>query len=592
VTESRWADAATAAALLALAPAALGGAVVRAAPGPVRDRWMALFREALPPGAPVRRIPLSVGDERLLGGIDLAATLRAGRPVAERGILAEADGGAVLLAMAERLSAASAARLTGMLDQGTVVLARDGLAATSPARVGVIALDEGMADDERPPPALLDRLALHLDLTGLGLGDTSDPLGGSADIAAARARLGRVTAGEDAMVALCATALALGIDSLRAPLLALRVACAAAALAGREAVDEADVALAGRLVLAPRATVLPSAAPSPEPSDTPPDPGDSADASDAEARDVETRDVETRDAPLDDIVLDAAEAAIPAGLLALLKSGAAPRARTPGRSGALVKSGVRGRPAGIRRGEPRGGNRLNLMETLRAAAPWQRLRERTGTRIAVRPEDFRVTRFRPRMQTTTVFVVDASGSAALHRLAEAKGAVELLLADCYVRRDRVAVLAFRGAGAELLLPPTRSLVRAKRGLAGLPGGGGTPLAAAIDAAVLLADGVRRRGETPSIVLLTDGRANIARDGTPGRQRAEADALLAARQARAAGLASLLVDTSPRPRPEGRALADAMGALYLPLPYADSGAVSRAVQATDLRARHASASRPP
>jgi magnesium chelatase subunit D len=116
--------------------------------------------------------------------------------------------------------------------------------------------------------------------------------------------------------------------------------------------------------------------------------------------------------------------------------------------------------------------------------------------VEVRRDDFRVGRFEQRSQSTTIFVVDASGSSAFNRLAEAKGAVELLLADCYVRRDRVALLAFRGRGAELLLPPTRSLVRAKRSLAGLPGGGGTPLAAGIDAAAALADAVRRRGETP------------------------------------------------------------------------------------------------
>ena len=101
------------------------------------------------------------------------------------------------------------------------------------------------------------------------------------------------------------------------------------------------------------------------------------------------------------------------------------------------------------------------------------------------------------------------GSSALHRLAEAKGAVELLLADCYVRRDSVAVLAFRGRSAELLLPPTRSLVRAKRSLAELPGGGGTPLAAGIDAARELAFAVRRRGDTAVVVVLSDGRANLA-----------------------------------------------------------------------------------
>ena len=115
-------------------------------------------------------------------------------------------------------------------------------------------------------------------------------------------------------------------------------------------------------------------------------------------------------------------------------------------------------------------------------------------------------------ETTTIFVVDASGSAALHRLAEAKGAVELLLADCYIRRDQVALIAFRGSAAELLLPPTRSLARAKRSLAGLPGGGGTPLAAGLDAAFALSDSIRRKGQTPTVIVLTDGRANIARDG--------------------------------------------------------------------------------
>jgi magnesium chelatase subunit D len=127
-------------------------------------------------------------------------------------------------------------------------------------------------------------------------------------------------------------------------------------------------------------------------------------------------------------------------------------------------------------GDPRSGARLDLMATLRTAAPWQRLRGPApgGARLRVQADDFRVVRFRQRAQSVTVFVVDASGSAALYRLAEAKGAVELLLADCYVRRDEVAMIAFRGDMAELLLPPTRSLVRAKRSLSALPGGGGTP----------------------------------------------------------------------------------------------------------------------
>ncbi|TVQ85178.1 MAG: VWA domain-containing protein, partial [Chromatiaceae bacterium] len=212
------------------------------------------------------------------------------------------------------------------------------------------------------------------------------------------------------------------------------------------------------------------------------------------------------------------------------------------------------------------------------AGSHQRRSAGDGVRVEVRHDDFRVTRYRQRSETTTIFVVDASGSAALHRLAEAKGAVELLLADCYVRRDRVAMVAFRGPSAELLLPPTRSLVRAKRGLAGLPGGGGTPLAAGIDAAIELADGVRRRGGTPVIVLLTDGRANVNRAGIGGRAQATEDALSAARALRAVDLKALVVDMSPRPRPEAETLAREMGAVYLPLPHADASALSGAVKA--------------
>ncbi|MGB0514424.1 MAG: VWA domain-containing protein, partial [Wenzhouxiangellaceae bacterium] len=199
-------------------------------------------------------------------------------------------------------------------------------------------------------------------------------------------------------------------------------------------------------------------------------------------------------------------------------------------------------------------------------------------RVQVRSDDFRVTRFKSRRETTTIFVVDASGSAALHRLAEAKGAVELLLADCYVRRDRVALISFRGARAELLLPPTRSLVQAKRRLTELPGGGGTPLASGLECAFELSDGELRRGSTPVIVLLTDGRANVAADGRPGRERAHLDALTAGRRLRATGMTVLMIDTSPRPRPLGEELAVAMGARYLPLPHADAAHLSAAVRA--------------
>ena len=636
--DPRWADALTAAALLAVDPAGLGGALLRARAGPQREQWLARLQASLPAGMPLRRVPLHIADERLLGGLDLSATLQAGRPVAQRGLLAEADGGLVLLAMAERVTGATAARLAAVLDRGEVLMARDGLSLRQPARIGLVALDEGLDDDEQAPAALADRLAFHLALDELPARAPEGPALTAADIAAARARLPQVASGDDTAAALCQAAAALGVASLRAPWLALRAACAVAALQGHDQVDADDAALAARLVLAPRATQWPAPSAEPAPDDHDQDSADdraplpappatqdetspppTGSATEPSATPPPTTEPPAdpdppaaADTPLETRVLEAALSALPPHLLARLKAGLGPRSANAsgGRSGALQAGGLRGRPLGPRRGELRGGARLDLIATLRAAAPWQGLRRReaaahaappaaatsappatalaaptTDPRVRVRPEDFHIARRAQRRETTTVFVVDASGSSALHRLAEAKGAVELLLADCYVRRDRVALLAFRGSGAELVLPPTRSLVRAKRALAGLPGGGGTPLAHALDATATLAGAIQRRGGTPLLVLLTDGRANIGRNGLGGREQALADALASARRLRLLGLGALLVDTSPgaaRAGPAGapsaaRLVADALAALYLPLPQVDAARLSQVVK---------------
>jgi magnesium chelatase subunit D len=582
-----WSDAVLAAALFAVDPAGTGGISVRSPAGPVRDQWLASLRAALPQGAPWCRLPVHTSDGRLLGGLDLAATLRAGRPVAERGLLSAADGGVLVAAMAERMSSVTAAHLVAAIDSGEVLLERDGLAMRIPARFGVIALDEGVAADEVPPAALLDRLAFHVDLTPVGPRDMADAALDAESVAAARLLAPDVELGDDLLESLCAAALALGIGSVRAVLQAIRVARAAAALGGRNAVALEDATLAGRLVFASRATMLPAEEP---PADAEPPEQDEQPTNDSTSDDEPDDDpADDLDRPLDDTVLAAIAASLPPGLLASLRAAGAPRrpASSVGRSGTLQQARLRGRPAGIRRGDPRTGARLNVIETLRAAAPWQPLRRRARVepnassrsvrpRIEIRHDDFRITRFRQRTQTTTLFVVDASGSSALHRLGEAKGAVELLLADCYVRRDRVALIAFRGRTAELLLPPTRSLVRAKRSLAALPGGGGTPLATGIDAATELGESLKRRGDTPLLVFLCDGGANIARDGSPGRERAADDAIAAAHRLQAAGLAALVIDTSPRTHPLAQRLAREMGGRYLPLPRADAMALSRAV----------------
>ena len=613
-------DAVLAAALCAVDPVGLGGVALRAGASELRDDWLALVKSLLPSGTPMLRVPHHASDAALLGGLDLAATLEAGRPVAQRGLLARADGGLLVLAMAERCSSNVAAHLSAGLDSQMVQLQREGLSSQASARFGLIALDEGQTDDERLPTTLLDRLAFWLPLAPADA-EEEIPAFQATEIARARATLSAVHMPDAVVQALCAAAMAYGVASLRAPLMAVRTARALAAIAGLTEADDSHATLAARLVLAPRATQLPAATRNPEDVEDPSEPPKEQPADDAPAEeeapplpendtqngtedDAEVPPDDTPPPPIDpqaleDKLMKAMQAALPPGLLAALQLGQQrqAQAKAAGTAGAQQKHAQRGRPVGTRRAEPRGGARLHLLDTLRAAAPWQRLRRRPSTtlstspdvpakRIEVRREDFHVRRFRQHRPTTTVFVVDASGSAALHRLAEAKGAVELLLAECYVRRDKVAVIAFRGAGTELLLPPTRSLARAKRSLAALPGGGGTPLALGIAAATELATQLARQGDSPLVVLLTDGRANIAANGKPGRSQATADALQAAVGFQSQRISALLIDTSPQPSEAAKLLADAMGASYVPLPYAGAEGLSRAVALAAAPAAHA------
>ena len=295
---------------------------------------------------------------------------------------------------------------------------------------------------------------------------------------------------------------------------------------------------------------------------------------------------------LEDLLVEAAAAAIPADLLAQLAKGNAPRRGASG-TGQKRKAGLRGKPLGARPGMPRGGARLALIDTLRAAVPWQAIRRKELGReaganadapilmspIQIRKEDLRIRRFEEKAARVTIFAVDASGSAAAARLAEAKGAVELMLAQAYVTRSEVALVAFRGDTAELLLPPTRSLTRARRALAELPGGGGTPIAMGLNAAREVAHAATSKGRTPSLVILTDGRANLDAAGQPGRKQAGEDAEAAAKAIARAGIDALVVDISARPAHEGPALAAAMQARYLALPRADATALHKAISAS-------------
>ena len=556
----QWARLGGALALLAIDPGGLGGIWLRARSGPVREGALAAMA-VLP--LPVRRLHCGIADEQLFGGVDLAATLGEGRLVTRAGLLA--DPGTLLLPMAERCPAGLAARLSGALDAQVHAL---------------IALDEGAAPDEGLPSSLADRLAFHLDLGGLRWRECPTLLFDAQDLHTARARLPDVRLPDHAAEDLVSVALRLGIDSLRAPLLAGRAARAEAALAGREVASVEDLTRAVELILVPRATQMPaeevddeSPPPEPEP-EAPEPPPDSDDAGDSD------------DGPAEipqEVLLEAARALLPPDLLE--RMGAMKAARTSAGSGAggARKGNRRGKPLPSRPGRPSGEARVDLVATLRNAAPWQPMRRASAVDpdrpLHIRMGDIRLRRFEEKSDRLLIFAVDASGSAAFSRLAEAKGAVELLLAEAYARRDHVALVAFRGTEAELLLPPTRSLVQTKRRLAALPGGGGTPLAAGLRAALQVALQARGRGMTPTVALLTDGRANIALDGAPNRARAADDAGAMARALRMQGVPAIVIDMGARPEPALRKLAAEMSGPYLALPRADAGRLSAAVAAS-------------
>ena len=581
-----WDDAALIVRLLACDPFGVGGVVLRGRPGPVRDRVCAWIGDALESEAARVKIPCHVSEDRLLGGIALAETLASGTVVREAGLLSRAHGGIATLAMAERMDATIAAHLCAALDRGELAVEREGSSSSTPCRLGVVVLDEGI-DDERLAAPLRDRLAFSIDLDGLDPRMLDElPQAGFADELGSMTMKEPVALDDEAIDALVRVAASVGVDSTRAVLLAGRVAAIHAALDGRGSVSPEDLEVAARLVIGPRARWIPApeqdeaeakseveeqeAQTEPRPEG---EPGCAAETEDESERD----DVGPR---LDEIVLEAVKSAMPDGLLDAMnvtgdgRKGAVDR----GRAGASERSVESGRPAGTLARMPQPGNRLAVLDTLRAAAPWQRLRGGgRGRGLRIYREDFRVRRFVRRKESCVIFAVDASGSAALQRLAEAKGAVEHVLADCYVRRDHVALIAFRGTQASVVLPPTRSLARVRRELSALAGGGTTPLASGIDAALSLADDARKRGRTPLLVVMTDGRGNVTREGEASVARAREEALESSRRVRGTGIPTLLLDTGPRARPRVRTLANEMNARYLPLPRLDAAGVSRQVQ---------------
>lgn len=572
---SLWRDAQLAAAVIAVTGYQCGGVRVSAQPGPVRDFWVAMLEDLQQ--APTRKIPPSTATDRLLGGMDITESIRLGKPVLATGVLSECHQRTVVMPMAERLPKEYSGHWCAALDFGKINVARDGLTSTTNAAITLIALDEGI-DEEAPPAALLERLALNIHLDPISIHGVDDTAFSPSDIVRVRNQISLHPANDATIKLLAELAASLGVHSTRSLLFSVTVCRAIALLLELPETHEDVIASVIRLVLLPRATQLPQQeAPEPPMEEQQPE---TTEENESKAQPT---------APPGDTeeMVQAATATLPPEVLTMLLSRAErsrQRQNKAGSAGHLSQDKQRGRPVGVRRGDIKRGHRVDIPATLRTAAPFQSARARWDNSnnskrgLYIEPADIRVKRFEQRKSSVMIFVVDASGSSAYQRMAEAKGAIELILADCYSHRTEVALIAFKGESAELLLPPTRSLVRAKRTLAQLPGGGGTPMGAALQAMHELAMSVAASGATPSFILLTDGAANVARDGTKSRSAGTEDAINAAKAVAGADYRGILIDTAIRPSSRAHDLATALDAVYLPLPNASAESINDSVRA--------------
>ena len=584
----------------------------------------AFVHEHVDPVIPFVQISLGVSDDRLIGGLDLDAALSGTGRRLRRGLLAEADGGYLFVDDLPLLDDRALSAITAALEGEAVICEREGMSSCEPTRFALLAT--AVPSERGAPEWVADRVAFLIGAEFRGDADTAVALVSRIEafsrsperfareyrereealgrqVATARLLHPLIEPGPLLLTELVEKGIALNVPGNRADIFAAKAARAHAALRGSRVVEEVDLTFAVATVLAPRAMSVPD---EPEPSDDPesppmpPSPGEGEE----ERRESAGRGVEEGEGGPGEMEAegmagdasgspDADESRLYEGidfdapLPKLAEFFAETRRSSTAGSRGSAEQWRRGRHTRSVVAEHRG-KTIAVGATLRAAAPHQGERRKEGEpRVIVRREDLRVKRFRERAGTLFIFCVDASGSMAANRMREAKGAVTRLLAEAYVHRDTVALIAFRGGDAELLLPPTGSVERAKRSLDILPTGGGTPLASALMKAYGLAMAARRRGvEQTLVVLLTDGRANVPMTESAAgmimeirRRHVRSELEQVAASYRREGVKALVVDTRPRfgEASEAVRLAEMLAAKYYFLPEIDASSLAGVIK---------------
>ena len=430
----------------------------------------------------------------------------------------------------------------------------------------VLAFDDGYRKSDVTQPKLCDRLAFSVDLRDVRFNQFSPDF-----FSQHSSKTSKADITEAQIQSVIVSAIKFGIEEMRPIYMTVNAAQYLATLDNRIAVEQIDLNLAATLILAHRVQVMPEEIEHDEQDDPP---------KENEEEKNDTKKNSEINLPAE-VLIEAIKASLPDNIYEHLKNNIRQKSKTGSGFGNRQKSKVRGRPKPSKNIPPSDQERIDIVSTLRSAAPWQKLRKKQlkkSRNIVILPTDLHTFNFEDRSERVIIFLVDASGSAAMNRLGESKGAIELMLADSYAKRDFVSLISFRDTSAEILLPPTRSLVQTKKRLGSLMAGGGTPLAIGLDTGIKLAQNCKRSGKMPSLAILTDGKANIDLNGLPNREKALSDSVLVGEIGKKMDMKSVFIDCGKRPNNNLKEIANSMGANYVSLPRTNATKISNLVQA--------------